>query len=640
MNTTMKKVINSMVFSKPLKTFILLLIGLSGILSSCLDEVPGLPTVSKEMMGQYLESHKDEFSEFSKLMDTTQVKGLINAYGKYTLYAPNNEAMHAFYQSKGRTSLKEFTLDTMKIIAYDHLIKGFILTTDKFLDGLMPYLTMSDRFIETSSKGDGSNYVFYVNKTSAILTKNILVSNGVIHMINKVLSPSSFTLVQSIAADTKFRIFYDALVKTGLDKKLLLIRDNTYNRDDPKYTWYDQNYHTSSPGDIDQLPTSRKYGYTAFMESDSTYRNVYNIKNIDDLKAYAAAHVYNEDPSDASVTDITDPRNSLNKFIAYHLINKKLPAVKLIDMYDTDHMLKTYDMFEYIETMNPNTLLEVKKERAGGESNLINKSVTSGEAVRLVATNKDNDAVNGVYHEIDKILIYDMRVAGEMSTKRIRMDMAAFFPELTNNDMRVYNRDRSLSWVYPPGYLDRLTMSSTTYFSYDNAYGGWLDYEGDEFFLKGLFDFEIVTPAIPAGTYEVRFSYQPTGMRGAAQLYWDHVPCGIPLDLKIEAADPLVGFVVPGTDPTDPYGFENDKMMRNRGYMKGPCTYWDPKPLGFYGYKVARNSTNSLRRILGTYKFDKAGTHVFTVEAVRAGQFQLDFLEFVPVEIVDHEDIE
>jgi len=43
---------------------------------------------------------------------------------------------------------------------------------------------------------------------------------------------------------------------------------------------------------------------------------------------------------------------------------------------------------------------------------------------------------------------------------------------------------------------------------------------------------------------------------------------------------------------------------------------------------------------LGTYTFTKAGTHVLTVEAVRGGQFQLDFFEFVPVEIVEHEDTE
>ena len=289
---------------------------MSGLFSSCLDQAPALPSFTKEMMGQYLENRKDEFSEFTRLMDTTQVMGLINAYGKYTLFAPENDAMRAFYKSKGRTSLKEFTLDTLKTIAYDHLIKGFVLTTDKFIDGLMPYLTMSDRFVETSSAADSANYVYYINKNSAVLQKNILVSNGVIHVINRVLTPSTFTLVQSIGADQRFKIFNEALIKTGLDKKLLLIKDESYDPADPKYTWYNQNYQTSSPGDFDQLPASRKYGFTAFMESDSTYRNVYHINNLNDLITYAAAHVYNEDPSDAGVTDITDPRNSLNKFIA------------------------------------------------------------------------------------------------------------------------------------------------------------------------------------------------------------------------------------------------------------------------------------------------------------------------------------
>jgi len=634
----MKKVMTSMVLCKPLRFFTILLIGLSGFFSSCLDEVPGIPTVTKEMMGQYLENHKDEFSEFSKLMDTTQVKGLINAYGKYTLFAPNNDAMRAFYQSKGRTSLKEFTLDTMKIICYDHLIKGFVLTTDKFLDGLMPNLTMSDRFVETSSKAgiDSASYVYYVNRNSAILTKNILVSNGVIHVINRVLTPSVLTLNQSIAADKRFTIFYDALVKTGLDKKIALIRDQSYNPDDWKKL--DIHYQTSA-GSFDQIPVSRKFGFTAFMESDITYNSLYSIFNLDDLKKYAAAHVYNEDPTDASVTDVTDPRNSLNKFIAYHLVNKKLPAVKLIDMYDTDHMIKTYDLYEYIETMNPNTLLEVKKDRAAGETNLINKSPYSGDVVKLVANDKDNDAVNGVYHEIDNILIYDIRVAGEMSSKRLRMDAASFFPELTNNDMRVYDRTNPLSWLYPPGYIERLKKSETTYFSYTNAFGGWLDYEGDEIFLMNMYDFEITTPAIPAGTYEVRFSYQPTGSRGAAQLYWDHVPCGIPLDLTILSNNPLVGWVKPGSDPTDPNGYENDKMMRNRGYMKGPATYIDPMGI-MYGHTIARNSVNSLRRILGTYTFPKAGTHTFTVTAIRNGQFMLDFLEFVPVEMLESENVE
>ena len=633
----MKKHINSKVLSKHLVAFLVLLVGMSSFLSSCIEDTPDtISTFTQEMMGEYLQKRPAEFSEFTRLLDTTEVLGLVDSYGEYTLFAPNDSAMHAFYATSGRKSLKEFPLDTLKKIAYDHLIKGYELTTDLFTDGLMPYLTMGDRFVETSSKNESGAYIYYVNQTSKIITKNIIVSNGVIHVIGKVLVPSALTLPQAIAGDSKFKLFNEALIKTGLINKISPIRDESY--DPKKFTYLDVNYHQGS-GSKDEIPAARKYGFTAFMESDSTYSTVYGINNLEDLKLYAAQHVYNEDPADASVTDITDSRNSLNKFIAYHLANKKLPYVKLIDMYDTDHMVKTYDMYEYIETMNPNTLLEVKKERGSGGLNFINKSPETGESVQIVSDYKDKDAVNGVYHEINKILIYDRRVAGEMSSKRLRIDAAAFFPEFTNNNMRIYDKAVPRSWVYPPGYIERLTYSEGTYFSYSNAYGGYLDYQGDEIFLKGLYDFELQTPAIPAGTYEIRFSYQPTGARGAAQLYWDGKPCGIPLDLRIAANDPLVGWVNPGTDPDDPNGFENDKMMRNRGYMKGPCTYKDVIDR-WYGLKIARNSTASLRRILGTYTFTKSGTHTFTVKAVREGQFMLDFLEFVPVEIIENENIE
>ncbi|MHB9142797.1 MAG: fasciclin domain-containing protein [Paludibacter sp.] len=622
---------------KPLHFYSILLITITGFLTSCIDDAPDtISTFTQEMMGEYLANRPDEFSEFSKLMDTTEVIGLINAYGEYTMFAPNNDAMHAFYVQTGRSSLKEFPLDTLKKIAYDHLIKGYEITTDKFADGLMPYLTMGDRYIETSSKIDSGAYEFFINQNSRVLKKNAIVSNGVVHTISKVLVPSALTLIQLIAADTKFKLFYEALVKTNLIDKIKLTRDDSYN---PKvFAYLDVDYHQGS-GSKDEIPESRKYGYTALMESDSTYINVYSIHNLQELETFAAAHVYNEDPNDANVTDITDSRNSLNKYIAYHLINKKLPYVKLIDMYDTDHMIKTYDMYEYIETLEPNTLLEVKKERISGGADFINKSPDTGESVQIVNTYKDKDAVNGVYHEINSMLIYDRRVAGEMSSKRLRMDAASFFPEFTNNNMRIYDKAVPRSWVYPPGYIKRLTFSEGTYFSYSNAYGGYLDYQGDEIFLKGLYDFELETPAIPAGTYEVRFSYQPTGARGAAQLYWDEKPCGIPLDLRIAANDPLVGWVNPGSDSDDPNGYENDKMMRNRGYMKGPNTYKDVIDR-WYGLRVARHSTASLRRILGTYTFPKASTHTFTVKAVREGQFMLDFLEFVPVELLEGENIE
>ena len=607
------------------------------ILTSCTDEPLTVTTFEQEMMGEYMEQRPEQFSEFIRLLDTTEVLGLLNAYGEYTLFAPDNSAMRAFYQSKGKTSLKGFTLDTLTKIAYDHIIKGYEVPTEEFLDGLLPFLTMSDRYLSTTSRPMAGALVYFVNDQSAITSRDITVSNGIIHVLNKALDPSVLNIVSAISNDERFSLFTQALMETGLDQQLMLTRDDSYDVNDWKNK-IDETFVQGS-GSRDELPLSRKYGYTILMESDSTYEHVYNIKTLDELKAYAATNVYHENPADAAVSNPKDPRNSLYKFVAYHLFDRKMTYTQFIDAYDTDHMIKTYDMYEYIETMCPNTLVEVKKERSSGETNLFNKSVETGEAVRIAKNYRDKDATNGVYHEIDRILIYNKRVVGELSSKRLRIDAAAFFPELINNNMRYYDPSKPRSWVFPPNYIKRLKASATTRFCYLNAYGGYLDYQGDEVYLIGMYDFTVETPPIPAGTYEVRFGYQPTGGRGAAQLYWDGVPCGIPLDLRILANDPLIGYEEPGLNSEDPNGFENDKMMRNRGYMKGPATYKDVLGV-WYGKRIARNSPQYIRRILGTYTFDTSTTHKFTVKAVREGQFMFDFLEFVPLELLENEGIE
>ena len=324
----------------------------------------------------------------------------------------------------------------------------------------------------------------------------------------------------------------------------------------------------------------------------------------------------------------------------------------LIEKYDNSgmnyettgetHSVKVVDMFEYNETLCLNTLMEIRTLRTTNEYNIINMIPESGKAIRLTS-NFDNDALNGVYHEIDNILVYNADVERMLSTKRLRMDVSSFFPEFANNNIRVGNSRIggglfSERWHIPNGYADRITASATTDVHYFNADDRFMDYQGDELFLVGLYDFEITTINIPPGTYEVRFGYQPTGGRGVAQLYWDGIPTGIPLDLRTLANDPDIGYQYPGTDARDPEGYENDKAMRNRGYMKGPASYsviaeW------WYTGASARMSEDVLRRILGIYTFNEYSTHTFTVKAVKSGEFMFDYLEFVPLEVLEYEDI-
>ena len=259
-------------------------------------------------------------------------------------------------------------------------------------------------------------------------------------------------------------------------------------------------------------------------------------------------------------------------------------------------------MFEYFEMMAPNTLMEVKYE-TNLRCNLINKSVADGTYITFT-DNIDNDAVNGVYHELDGILTFNLDFLAELSAKRLRLDAASYFPELTNNGIRCGDKETSMN--IPRGYLKDMSTSENTLLKYLGPNDRYVDYLGDELFSsEGVYDVIMRTPPVPAGVYEVRFAYQANGKRGVAQLYWDNMPCGIPLDLNISADDAKIGYVKPGSDSSDKTGVENDKMMRNRGYMKGGDNYRNTDPVWYNPAGTSRNQSTALRRILGTFTFNE-----------------------------------
>lgn len=623
------------------------------ILSACNSDDVGnnFYTFTGETVGQYISNRPETYSEFTNLLDTTGVMGLLNAYGDYTCFLPDNNAMYQFYQSRNKNSLYDFTLSELKKIAYDHIIKDFAITTDEFVEGFLNKQTMSGRYVDIGISSDETGLVYTINTVSKITEKDIEAHNGVIHVINEVVSPTDNTLVEAISNDSQFSLFYEALQATGLAQNISLIKDESYV---PPQDWVNrENLHEIYNYAWQRVPRERKYGFTALMESNDTYA-ANGINNLDDLKAYAKQAYDAMYPEDASITDVTDRKNSLNRFIAYHLLDKKIPMRLFVYNYDNTGMnfettgeshqtakSLNIDMYEYLETLCPNTLMEVRTYRPTNEYNLFNMIPETGKAVRLT-DNFDNDALNGVYHEIDNILVYNADVERMLTTKRMRMDVSSFFPEFVNNNIRIGNSHiggglYSERYFIPVGYIDRIRASETTEVHYFNADDRFCDYQGDEMHLVGLYDFDITTITIPPGTYEVRFGYQPTALRGVAQLYWDGVPTGIPLDLRLPANDPDIGYQTPGTDPRDPEGFENDKAMRNRGYMKGPASYQVIANWWYNG--TGRMEEQVLRRILGIYTFDEWSTHTISIKAVKSGEFMFDYLEFVPVEVLEYEDI-
>ena len=222
--------------------------------------------------------------------------------------------------------------------------------------------------------------------------------------------------------------------------------------------------------------------------------------------------------------------------------------------------------------------------------------------------------------------------------------MASFFSELANNNIRgSYNRSGSCPhWQFPRGYLERLESSEQTTLSYVASASRLIDYQGDELFMDvdagKLYDFTITTPPIPKGVYEVRIGYMATGGRGVCQFYFNGIPTGVPVNL-LDDKGVRAGYVKQGDDPSDPDGFENDKVMRNLGYMKAPASFWDPAQVWTKANPSARRAGNCLRKILGIFEFEEAANHKLTVKGLSNGQFMMDFMEFVPTSALETEDI-
>jgi uncharacterized surface protein with fasciclin (FAS1) repeats len=596
------------------------IMALSIVLSSatCSDDASDrfFSTFEEKQITSYLEANPEMYSEFSKWLNVSGIADLLNAYGAYTCFAPTNEAISNYYVQKEIT-FEQMTLAEIREITFNHIIGQTIMSVE-FPVGVLSTATLLERFLYISY-GKGENLVnIFVNEHSKILWLDQAVHNGVIHTIDAVLEPSKIQLPDVIADDTRFSLFGKALFATGMSDSLRLMNDESYVTGKV----------TGNGGKTYLYPPFRKYGYTAFMESDSLF-NLNEIHDLEDLKTYAAKVYDSMYPADKNVTDLTDRRNSLNRFVSYHLLDRMQASNEFVSAEMEYYFVPGTTIYEYIEPLCPNTLIEVQLARADQGTVVFNKRKT-GMGIRIIDPN--NEADNGVYHEIDKIMVYDETMENDVLNKRLRIEIASMFSELTTNKLRGPSIGDVDRYVMPPGYLKNISFAEGTLPHYFGC-KCWSDYLGDEFLLLGKYDFTLRTPPIPAGTYEVRLCYVGNDARGVAQIYFDGEPCGIPLNMSIWADNPKIGYI--SDSQTDDNGIENDKMLRNRGYVKGPNSVYIENQRD-----VARNVKNHLRRILVTKTFDNTSPHTLRVKSVEERtdrQYNLDYLEFVPVAYLEKE---
>lgn len=692
--------IKCMNVSKYVKDWFVVMVALSCFawLGSCSDDVDdsNLYSFTGEVISSYLDKNP-EFSDYVSILKRvklsnkaeTSLYDLLSTRGNYTVFAPSNEAIHHYVDSlMGQTDfpLEELTDSLAALIARNSVIDSGsdeAYQTITFNEGALSRTNMNERYITVDFDTLAGQVSYIINSSSRIIVPDIETENGYVQVVNSVVASSMAILPSLVETIPNLKIFSRLLQETGWDQELQAYLDADYEAYHPEsgksISSTDPNIHT---------PPHRKTGFTLLVETDSVFQEKWGItpvlsangtiENWDEVKRVfdercSQMSIYHEtSTANGSPADWKNPYNVVNQFVGYHILNQSVPYNLLVIHYNemyfsyknpTKYTLNITENYETLGvgrrilriTEGPTTDGKRINRCSKYDRNTYDELTVASPGILLSPDNYTGgkryviSALNGFYYPIDDILEYNKYVRDVVCNDRMRWDIQHWTREAASNDfLNPYVGNR---WSIPNNYLESFVhVSDESWIVYLNEMStgsarNWRAYMGTEYHIMGVYDVTLLIPPVPFdGTYEVRYGMSSNIFRGMAQVYFgddpDNLPAtGLPVDMRLTAQNPQIGWVA--DDENDPtVAIENDRAMRNRGYMKAPQIF------GFTnanGVSTSARSTGSLsesayRKIL--WRGDlKAGKKYYvrfkSVLASNYGQFDMDYWELVPKSIYD-----
>jgi len=462
-------------------TFIIsVCIAITACLSACKKTEYPLVSLNQTLnITSYLEANPSQFSLFDQILQRTGYDGFLNAYGSYTVFAPNNDAVNLYLKSRGKTAVSDINVDTLKNLVRFHVILGDTITSTYFIDGKLRTPTFLGQFLTSSVINKDGVSSYFINKQALVLQTNIVLGNGIMHVIDHVLSPATQTLAQIIDTypNHKYSIFSAALKATGFyDTINVAAKDNT-----------------------NQL---RNY-FTVFAQTDSDYAAI-GINSLTDL----------QNKYGTTATPLHNPTDGLYLYMSYHIIPE--------NAYLTDVLSKNSHA-----TLSPNQ--DIITDVLQGQNIQLDYDFINGVQYPGVSVDRPNSnipATNGVLH----------RVLGDLYIKsfpptRVDFDFAdqpefrkltSVFRKTGSSSSPLTGPMTNITWNAPTSTVQYFCSSSTS-----GTYYWW----NDDIQLQNLrptagqlTDITFTTPTIIKGKYKVWFAYQRATQAAGIQFFFDGAP--------------------------------------------------------------------------------------------------------------------
>lgn len=647
-----------------------------GVFTSCSDD-DSAPTnfyASLRMTAaEKISSQPERFSMFKEVLERNNYLSLLSTYGMYTVFAPDNNAMQQYLRDRNYSSVAQLPDALCDTIARMHIVSETAFFSTDMSSKATP-INLNDIYLEVTSTVDktmNNALALYVNKASRIIQKDDSVTNGVVHVVDKVLKASNMRLPDFMEEDPSISIFCEALRKTGIADSLMRYKDETYPEIDPDSTdernkpfnvKYGSTWDNGRQVPKDQpsfYPAKRFYKFSAFVEKNSVYEKK-GIHNLEELEQRCIEWYGSED-----LDNPKSRKNPLNKFVSYHIIDRMGAYNEWLVSMNFDKNVGLKDKFrpsevdpeDFFETLLPHSIIRFSHSAGGMYLNRKGTPKSFTERGILVEPTDQSDRLmstdNGNYFYIDDILKYDMATRENVLATRIRLNGSVLSPDFMNSGARIRHivdekHNNNFMQVYKRGYLTNFDFNEQTTLGLRQEDPTWRHFQGSGVCISGKYDVKIKLPSVPvSGTWEIRLGYTKGGDRGAAQVYLaevddntsfeniQYMPCGIPVDFTYNDLQDM-GWQSDSDDDME-YNRTIDKSMRNRGYMKAP--------LVITANENARKNINDgdswntvVRRILVRQTFDANKTYWLRFRQVVDDPLlymSLDYLEIVPKKVYD-----
>jgi uncharacterized surface protein with fasciclin (FAS1) repeats len=174
--------------------------------------------------------------------------------GPFTVFAPNDAA----FTKAGITSLDALTADALKPILLYHVLGAKVLAGD-IKTGQTEVGTAGGPKMYITNNANG----VFINGNTKVIATNVNASNGVIHVLDNVLTDIPSKTIAGIATDNKnFSTLLSLVVKAGLAETL---SSGTYTVFAPTNAAFDELFKTVNPASLtnDQIKNILLYHVVA-----------------------------------------------------------------------------------------------------------------------------------------------------------------------------------------------------------------------------------------------------------------------------------------------------------------------------------------------------------------------------------------